>query len=304
MRASVQKTGEVTALPVSKRNNEEKNAVLGGTLYLVATPIGNLSDISERALKVLEEVDFVAAEDTRNSGLMLSRFGISKPMISYFEHNKRERGAVIAERLKNGESCALVTDAGTPAVSDPGEDIVRICAEEGIPVTSIPGCCAAITALTLSGLPTARFTFEGFVSTAKSERRARLTELAAEKRTMIFYEAPHRLKSTLDDFLEYFGDRPVALCRELTKLNEEIDRTTVRAAVDKYKEKEPRGEYVIVMAGAGDDISKDDYPEDIAEHVKMLEETGLSRMDAVKAAAKARGVSKNDVYKAVCVKDE
>ncbi|MBE6599052.1 MAG: 16S rRNA (cytidine(1402)-2'-O)-methyltransferase, partial [Ruminococcaceae bacterium] len=174
---------------------EEKNQILGGTLYLVATPIGNLADISERALKVLSEVDFVAAEDTRNSGLLLSRFGISKPMISYFEHNKRERGEVIAGRLLGGESCALITDAGTPAISDPGEDIVRLCAEKGIPVTSIPGACAAVTALTLSGLATGRFAFEGFISTAKNERRERLTSLGGEERTMIFYEAPHRLKN-------------------------------------------------------------------------------------------------------------
>ena len=193
-------------------SSEEKNSVLGGYLYLVATPIGNLSDISERALKVLSEVDFIAAEDTRNSGTMLARFGISKPMISYFEHNKRERGELIAERLKNGESCALITDAGTPAISDPGEDIVRLCGERGITVTSIPGCCAAITALTLSGLSTTRFTFEGFISTAKNERRARLEELSCERRTMIIYEAPHKLKNTLDDLLKHFGDRRIALC--------------------------------------------------------------------------------------------
>jgi len=289
-----------------KRNlsKEDKNAVVGGMLYLVATPIGNLSDISERALKVLEEVDFIAAEDTRNSGSMLAHFGISKPMISYFEHNKRERGEAIAARLDAGESCALITDAGTPAISDPGEDLVRLCAERGIPVTSIPGCCAAVTALTLSGLNTSRFCFEGFVSTAKSERHDRLTELSSEVRTMIFYEAPHRLRTTLADFRKYFGDRPVALCREITKLNEEILRTTLDGAIKIYEEKDPRGEYVIIMAGAEKSASAAEYPEDPAEHVAQLMESGMGRMDAIKAAAKARGVSKNEIYSAVAVKDE
>ncbi len=289
-----------------KRNlsKEDKNAVVGGMLYLVATPIGNLSDISDRALKVLEEVDFIAAEDTRNSGSMLAHFGISKPMISYFEHNKRERGEAIAARLEGGESCALITDAGTPAISDPGEDLVRLCAERGIPVTSIPGCCAAVTALTLSGLNTSRFCFEGFVSTAKSERHQRLTELSAEVRTMIFYEAPHRLRTTLADFRKYFGDRPVALCREITKLNEEVLRTTLDGAIKIYEEKDPRGEYVIVMAGAEKTEAAADYPEDPAEHVAQLMESGMGRMDAIKAAAKARGVSKNDIYNAVSRKDD
>ena len=289
-----------------KRNlsKEDKNAVMGGMLYLVATPIGNLSDISDRALKVLEEVDFIAAEDTRNSGSMLAHFGISKPMISYFEHNKRERGESIAARLEAGESCALITDAGTPAISDPGEDLVRLCAERGIPVTSIPGCCAAVTALTLSGLNTSRFCFEGFVSTAKSERHERLTELSAEVRTMIFYEAPHRLRTTLADFRKYFGDRPVALCREITKLNEEVLRTTLDGAIKIYEEKDPRGEYVIVMAGAEKAEAAVNYPEDPAEHVAQLMESGMGRMDAIKAAAKARGVSKNEIYSAVAKKDD
>lgn len=281
----------------------EKNAVIGGTLYLVATPIGNMSDLSERALKILSEVDFVAAEDTRNSGLMLSRLGISKPMISYYEHNKAARGETIAARLEAGESCALITDAGTPAISDPGEDIVRLCAERGIPVTSVPGCCAAVTALTLSALSTRRFCFEGFLSTNARERKDRLDSLAHETRTMIFYEAPHKLRGTLDDLCAAFGeDRKIALCRELTKLNEEVARTTIGEAVETYKTREPRGEYVLVVDGAPE--SADEYPEDIAEHVAMLEAAGLSRMDAIKAAAKARGVKKNDVYAAVAKKEE
>lgn len=278
----------------------EKNAVEGGVLYLVATPIGNLADISERALKVLSEVDFVAAEDTRNTGLMLSRFDISKPMISYFEHNKRERGEIIVDRIEAGESCALVTDAGTPAISDPGEDIVRLCHERGVKVTSIPGCCAAVTALTLSGLPTGRFTFEGFLSTSKSERRERLSELASEQRTMIFYEAPHKLRNTLDDLLSHFGgDREISLCREITKLNEEVCRTTLAEAVEIYREKEPRGEYVLVISGAKKTEIKPDYPDDPLEHVNHLIEGGMSKMEAVKAVAKARGIPKNEIYNLV-----
>ena len=284
-------------------NTNEKNAIVGGTLYLVATPIGNMADLSERALKVLSEVDFVAAEDTRNSGLMLSRLGLSKPMISYYEHNKAGRGETIAARLEAGESCALITDAGTPAISDPGEDIVRLCAERGIPVTSVPGCCAAVTALTLSALCTRRFCFEGFLSTNARERKDRLDSLANETRTMIFYEAPHKLRGTLDDLCAAFGEeRKIALCRELTKLNEEVARTTIGEAVETYKTREPRGEYVLVVDGAPE--SADEYPEDIAEHVAMLEAAGLSRMDAIKAAAKARGVKKNDVYAAVAKKEE
>lgn len=284
---------------IKKRNvsTEDKNAVIGGVLYLVATPIGNLSDLSERAIKVLSEVDFIAAEDTRNTGSMLVRFGISKPMISYFEHNKRERGEIIAQRLEAGESCALVTDAGTPAISDPGEDIVRLCAERGIPVSSIPGCCAAITALTLSGLSTSRFAFEGFISTAKSERNDRLIELQSEVRTMIFYEAPHRLRVTLSDLYKYFGDRKITLCRELTKINEEVFRTTIAEAIKVYEEKEPRGEYVLVVSGAEKKKNDEEYPADPAEHVKMLMDGGMTKMEAVKAAAKARGENKNDIYK-------
>lgn len=279
----------------------EKNAIVGGTLYLVATPIGNMSDLSERALKVLTEVDFVAAEDTRNSGLMLSRLGISKPMISYYEHNKAARGETIIARLEAGESCALITDAGTPAISDPGEDIVRLCAERNIPVTSIPGCCAAVTALTLSAMNTRRFCFEGFLPVEKKERRERLDEVKNETRTMIFYEAPHKLRGTLNDLAETFGaERKIALCRELTKLNEEVARTTLGEAVKIYADREPRGEYVLVVDGASK--TAEEYPEDIAEHVAMLEAAGLSRMDAIKAAAKQRGVKKNDIYAAVAKK--
>ena len=279
---------------------EEKNAITPSTLYLVATPIGNLSDLSERAIKVLREVDFIAAEDTRNSGNLLSYLGIQKPMVSYFEHNKRERGAQIADRLAAGESCALVTDAGTPAISDPGEDLVALCATRGINVTSIPGPCAGIVALTLSGLPTGRFTFEGFLSVNKAERRRRLDELKGETRTMLFHEAPHKLIATLDDLTNTFGgDRRIALCRELTKRNEEILRMTLAEAVFYYAENQPRGEYVLVLEGASASAaSEHPFWEDmsIREHVLRYEAQGLDRKAAIKAAAKDRGVPKNDVY--------
>ena len=282
--------------------SQEKNAIVGGTLYLVATPIGNLADLSERAIKVLSEVDFIAAEDTRNSQKLLSVLGISKPMVSYFEHNKRERGEQIIERLQAGESCALVTDAGTPAVSDPGADLVVLCAERGVTVTSIPGCCAAITALTLSALPTGRFTFEGFLSTNKAERRAHLDSLKNEKRTMIFHEAPHKLRTTLSDLADAFGgSRRIALCRELTKLNEQVERTTLAGAMEIYTAKEPRGEYVLVIEGASESAESGAFWQDmsIQEHVRHYVDTGMSEKDAIKAAAKDRGVHKNEVYSVV-----
>lgn len=290
----------------SKNHTEirEKNEIIGGTLYLVATPVGNLADLSDRAIKVLSEVDFVAAEDTRNTGLLLSRLGIQKPMISYFEHNKRERGEIIVKRLLDGESCALVTDAGTPAISDPGEDLVKLCAEKNIPVTSVPGACAAILALTLSALSTGRFVFEGFVSTSKAERRERFSVLAEDERTTIIYEAPHKLRTTLEDLAEYFGiDRKITLCRELTKLNEEVIRTTIGGAVEKYNTQDPRGEYVLVIEGRAKS-DKAEYPEDITDHVNMLIDSGLDRMSAMKKAAKERGISKSDVYKQYVSSDE
>ncbi len=279
----------------------EKNKILGGTLYLVATPIGNLADITQRALKVLAEVDFVAAEDTRNTGLLLSRFNISKPLVSYFEHNKRERGEYIVSRLLQGESCALVTDAGMPAISDPGEDLVALCALRGVPVTAVPGCCAAVTALVLSGLSTGRFVFEGFLTTSKSDRHHRLEELSDESRTMIFYEAPHKLRKTLADMEHAFGgQRRITLCRELTKLNEEVIRTTLQEAVQMYTEKDPRGEYVLILEGApAASPSKADYPADPVEHVQMYVNMGMRSMDAIKAAAKERGVAKAELYKAI-----
>ena len=280
----------------------EKNRVEGGTLYLVATPIGNLADLSERAVKVLSEVDFIAAEDTRNSMRLLSHLEIHKPMVSYFEHNKRERGEQILARLQGGESCALITDAGTPAISDPGEDLVALCAEAGVPVTSIPGAVASITALTVSGLPTGRFCFEGFLSVNKAERRERLAELQGERRTMLFHEAPHKLKVTLEDLRKAFGDtRRIAICRELTKLNEEILRFTLADAVAYYQTTEPRGEYVLVVEGASQSNTEKAFWADleIPAHVEHYVSMGMSKMDAIKQAAKDRGVAKNQVYQAV-----
>lgn len=284
----------------SSEYREQKNAIVGGMLYLVATPIGNLSDLSERAIKVLSEVDFIAAEDTRNTQKLLSILGISKPLVSYYEHNKRERGEQIIQRLQEGQSCALVTDAGTPAISDPGADLVVLCAEYGVSVTSIPGCCAAITALTLSALPTGRFTFEGFLSTNKSDRREHLTELKAEKRTMILHEAPHKLRTTLSDLAAALGgDRRISLCRELTKLNEEVVRTTLDGAIALYEQKEPRGEYVLVIEGATQAAAAEQafwQNMTVPQHVQYHVDAGMSRKDAIKTAARERGVHKSEVY--------
>ena len=281
----------------------EKNQIQASTLYLVATPIGNLSDLSERAIKVLSEVDFIAAEDTRNTGHLLSYLHIQKPLVSYHEHNKRERGENICDRLQAGESCALVTDAGTPAISDPGEDLVALCARRGITVTSIPGCCAGITALTLSGLPTRRFTFEGFLSVNKAERKKHLDTLKGEVRTMIFHEAPHKLKATLSDLRDTFGDdRRISLCRELTKLNEEVLRLTLAEAVAYYEENAPRGEYVLVVEGAQEGGSTEEVfwaNMTVPDHVAHYVAQGMTKKDAIKAAAKDRGVPKNEVYQQV-----
>ncbi len=277
----------------------EKNKTREATLYLVATPIGNLSDLSERARKVLSEVSFIAAEDTRNTRALLSHFDIHRELVSYHEHNRAEAGPRIVGRLLAGESCALVTDAGMPAVSDPGEDLVRLAAEAGVAVTCVPGGTAAVTALALSALPTARFTFEGFLPTDKKEKAARLAALAAEERTAILYEAPHRLRKTLAELAAALGDaRPLAVCRELTKLNEEILRTTLGGAVAHYEKAEPRGEYVLVLGGAAPKATAPDW-EDLtpAEHVAAYEESGMARMDAIKAAARDRGVSKSILYK-------
>lgn len=286
-------------------HDEEKNKTEPRTLYLVGTPIGNLSDISERALKTLSEVDFIAAEDTRNSGRLLSFYDIKKPMISYFEHNKRERGEEIVRKIEDGASCALITDAGMPAISDPGEDLVRLCAERGIKVSVIPGACAAVSALAVSGLVTSKFVFEGFLSTAKAERRKSLEALKNEHRTVILYEAPHKLAGTLSDIYAVLGDRRLSLCRELTKLNEEIIRTTVSGAIKLYEEKAPRGEYVLILEGASAEEMRADAfwsGMSMAEHTEHYISAGMTKKDAIKAVAADRGLSKSEVYSEVMKK--
>ena len=271
---------------------------MAGTLYLVPTPIGNLGDISRRCAETLEAVDLIAAEDTRVTLKLLSHLGLKKPLVSYYRHNTDEAGERLLERLMAGENVALVTDAGTPAVSDPGEDLVALCAQHGVTVSALPGPCALTTALSVSGLPTARFTFEGFLPMNKKNRRAQLEELKAETRTMIFYEAPHKLMNTLSDLCETFGpERRISLCRELTKLHEEVVRTTLAGAVELHQEKEPRGEYVLVVEGACTQKEAATI-EDGLERVKELMGEGLSRKDAVKQAAKELGLSRNELYAA------
>ena len=274
---------------------------MSGTLYLVATPIGNLGDFSPRAMEALENADFIAAEDTRVSVKLLNHFGIKKPLLSYHEHNHVTAGQQILQRLLSGENCALVTDAGTPAVSDPGEDIVRLCAEHGVSVYSIPGCCALISALAVSGLPTGRFTFEGFLSVNRRSRREHLSSLLNEKRTMIFYEAPHKLLTTLEDLCEAFGaERRVSLSREITKLHEETLRTTLGEALAHFQEVSPKGEFVLVVEGAGE---SEDLPvtlEDaVAQVLRLQEERGLKTKEAVRQVSTDTGLGKNELYDAV-----
>ena len=272
---------------------------MSGTLYLVATPIGNLGDLSPRAVETLEAVDFIAAEDTRVSVKLLNHFSIKKPLVSYHEHNHVTAGQAILARLLAGESCALVTDAGTPAISDPGEDLVRLCAENGVEVLSIPGCCAAVNALAVSGLPTGRFTFEGFLTVNKKSRRERLDSLKTEERTMIFHEAPHKLRTTLQDLCAAFGpERRVALCRELTKLHEETIRTTLEQAVEFYTENAPKGEYVLVVAGAEPVQAAAVTLEDGVAQVLALKRQGIRLKDAAREVAEHTGLSKNELYAA------
>ena len=272
---------------------------MSGTLYLVATPIGNLEDLSPRAVETLAAVDFIAAEDTRVSLKLLNHFGIKKPLASYHEHNAAAAGQAVLGRLLAGESCALVTDAGTPAISDPGEALVRLCGEHGVTVTSIPGCCAAVNALAVSGLPTGRFTFEGFLSVNKRSRRDHLESLKNETRTMIFHEAPHKLRPTLADFCEAFGpERRIALCRELTKLHEEVRRCTLGEAAEYYRDHAPRGEYVLVVAGAERSKATVLTLEEGAAQVLALVDAGQRLKDAAREVAEHTGLSKNDLYAA------
>ncbi len=271
---------------------------MAGMLYLVATPIGNLGDFSPRAVETLARADFIAAEDTRVSVKLLNHFDIRKPLVSYHEHNRAAAGQAILARLLEGETCALVTDAGTPAISDPGQDLVALCAANGVTVQAIPGCCAAIAALAVSGLDTGRFTFEGFLPSGKKERRAALEELTGEVRTMVFHEAPHRLRSALADMAEVLGDRPVALCRELTKLHEETVRTTLAQAAAYYAANEPRGEYVLVVAGRSRQYLPQLTLEEGVERVLRLREGGMKMKDAVRQVADDTGLSRNELYNA------
>ncbi len=272
---------------------------MSGTLYLVATPIGNLGDFSPRAVETLQSVDFIAAEDTRVSVKLLNHFEIKKPLVSYHAHNHVSAGQAILERLLGGESCALVTDAGTPAISDPGEELVRLCAQHDVEVLSIPGCCAAVNALAVSGLPTGRFTFEGFLTVNRKSRREHLESLKTEERTMIFHEAPHKLRTTLADLRDTFGpDRQIALCRELTKLHEQTRRCTLAEAVDYYAENEPKGEFVLVVAGAEKQAETTLSLEEAVDLVLERKAQGMRLKDAVRDVAADTGLSKNELYAA------
>ena len=272
---------------------------MSGTLYLVATPIGNLGDFSPRAVETLQSVDFIAAEDTRVSVKLLNHFEIKKPLVSYHAHNHVSAGQAILERLLCGESCALVTDAGTPAISDPGEELVRLCAQHDVEVLSIPGCCAAVNALAVSGLPTGRFTFEGFLTVNRKSRREHVESLKSEERTMIFHEAPHKLRTTLADLRDTFGpDRQIALCRELTKLHEQTRRCTLAEAVDYYAENEPKGEFVLVVAGAEKQAETTISLEEAVDLVLERKAQGMRLKDAVRDVAADTGLSKNELYAA------
>ena len=278
---------------------------MAGMLYLVPTPIGNLGDISIRCRETLEQADFIAAEDTRVTLRLLNHLGIKKSLVSYYEHNKAFKGNVILERILAGETCALVSDAGSPAISDPGEELVKQCAAAGITVCAIPGPCAVITALSISGQATGRFCFEGFLSTAKKSRREHLESLVTEQRTMIFYEAPHKLVPTLQDMASVFGeDRSISLCRELTKLHEEVVRTTLGEAIETYTQDPPKGEFVLVVAGAEPPEKESATADDAAARVAALMEQGLSRKDAIKQTAKELDLPKNVVYDAALALDE
>lgn len=275
-----------------------------GTLYLCATPIGNLEDITFRVLRILKEVDVIAAEDTRNSIKLLNHFEIHTPMTSYHEYNKFDKGRELVEQLRAGKNIALITDAGMPGISDPGEELVKMCAEAGITVTVLPGACACVTALTLSGLGTRRFAFEAFLPSDKKERQSVLEELKSETRTMVIYEAPHRLRKTLGELRDTLGNRRISVCRELTKKHETIFRTDLEAAIRHYEAEAPRGECVLVIEGRSREEMEKEKQEaweqmTIAEHVALYEQKGVLRKEAMRLAAKDRGVSKRDIYQAL-----
>lgn len=271
---------------------------MSGTLTLVGTPIGNLSDFSPRAVEALSACDFIAAEDTRVTLRLLNHFGVKKPLVSYYEQNKRQRGEQICARLLAGENGVLVSDAGMPAISDPGEDLVALCAAHGVPVTVVPGPTAMATALAISGLPTGRFTFEGFLSMNKRSRREHLQQLRQEPRTMVFYEAPHKLSATLQDLLDTLGDRRLALVRELTKLHEEVIRTTLSEAVERYRQQPPRGEFVLVVEGAAPVEEIAATPQQAAQLAReLINEQGLSLSEAARQTAAQTGLKKGDIYR-------
>lgn len=274
-----------------------------GMLYLVPTPIGNLQDISPRMRQALEDADFIGAEDTRVTLKLLNHLGIKRPLLSYYDHNRAAAGQKILARLLEGQVCALVSDAGTPAISDPGEDLVALCVEHGIPVSAIPGPCAAITALCMSGLPTGRFTFEGFLTVNRKNRREHLASLRSETRTMIFYEAPHKLRSTLEDLMDTFGaERRISLCREMTKLHEEVLRMTLGQACAHYASQEPRGEYVLILEGAALPEAPQATEQDALEQIRSLQSQGLSLKDAAKQVSAALHLPKNQLYALVLQK--
>ena len=278
---------------------------MSGTLYLVGTPIGNLGDISPRAAETLSSVDFIAAEDTRVTLKLLSHLGLKKPLVSYYEHNRAESGRNILARLTAGESCALVTDAGMPAISDPGQDLVALCAGEGIPVAVVPGPSALIAAVALSGLPSGRFTFEGFLSVTKKSRFEHLDSLRSERRTMVFYEAPHKLAATLRDMAEVFGaGRPLVLCRELTKIHEEAVRTTIGEAAARYSGETPRGEFVLVIQGAPEETGPAVTLQEAVDMALELRRGGMSLKDAAKRASQRTGLPKNAIYDGALLSSE
>ncbi len=280
-----------------------------GTLYLCATPIGNLEDMTFRAVRILKEADLIAAEDTRNSVKLLNHFDIHTPMTSYHEYNKIEKGQYLVKRLLDGENIALITDAGMPGISDPGEELVRMCRDAGVPVTAVPGACACVTALVISGRPTRRFCFEAFLPTDKKERRAVLEELKTETRTSIIYEAPHRLVKTLQELLDELGDRKITVCKELTKKHETGFETTLKAAVPYYEQNDPRGEYVLVLEGCSREQMEQEAQEawkemSLQDHMKLYEDQGMNRKDAMKQVAKDRGVGKREIYQALLEEEE
>lgn len=270
---------------------------MSGTLFIVGTPIGNLGDISPRALKTLEECDFIAAEDTRVTLKLLNHFEIKKPLISYFEHNKTQRGEEIVEKILNGESCSLVTDAGMPAISDPGQELVAQCHDANIDVKVVPGPCAFVSALAVCGLPVNRFTFEGFLSTNKLSRKEHLSSIIGEKRTMVFYEAPHKLPSTLKDLYKTLGDRQIVIVREITKIYEQVIRTTLEKAVEDYENGDIKGEIVLIIEGAPADSQSTPTLENALELAKSMVNGGMSVNDASKLTAKQIGIKKGDIYK-------